>query len=154
VARNIDRKRITAIEKGWDGDYNLLAMRAIQRVSRRYRSDILVLALGVVLMAFLGGCLSPTGNRPPVADFDVSPREGYAPLSVLFDAAGTFDPDGDAISYEWTFGDGDSAGGRTTLHSFAQGKHTVTLRAMDSRGGGRNGDRKRSPRGRCRMDTW
>jgi transglutaminase-like putative cysteine protease len=135
ATRNIDRKRITAIEKGWDGDYNLRPMRAMKGAVRRHRSHIFVLAFGVVLSTSLGGCLSPTGNRPPVADFDVSPREGYAPLSVLLDATGTFDPDGDAISYEWSFGNGEEAEGRTIVHSFPEGTHTVTLRATDARGG-------------------
>jgi PKD repeat protein len=134
VARNIDRKRITAIEKAEDRDYNPSSMRATKGVSRSHGPDILVLALGLVLMVFPGGCLSPTGNRPPVVDFDVSPREGYAPLSVLFDAAETFDPDGDPVSYEWTFGDGDSARGRTTVRSFAAGIHVVTLHVTDTRG--------------------
>jgi PKD repeat protein len=63
------------------------------------------------------------------------PHEGYALLEVSFDASGTVDPDGDAVSFSWSFGDGETATGRTTSHSFDAGTYEVTLRAADARGG-------------------
>jgi len=86
--------------------------------------------LGVILS---GGCLSPRSNRPPVAALDATPREGYEPLSVQLSAAGSYDPDGDALTFEWLFGDGEEGAGRTVSHTFAEGVHTVRLRVFDSR---------------------
>jgi PKD repeat protein len=81
----------------------------------------------------LVGCLG-SANRPPVARFDATPREGYAPLSVRLDASGTYDPDGDRVTYEWAFGDGETAKGRSVVHRFAEGDHTVTLLVTDAHG--------------------
>jgi len=93
------------------------------------------LVLGSLFVILLGGCRNPMTNRLPVAEFSALPREGYAPLIVLLDASGTFDPDGDAMIYEWTFEGGETATGRTVVHTFVEGTHTITLRATDTRGG-------------------
>jgi cytochrome c len=46
------------------------------------------------------------GNRMPVAEATVNKTVGAAPLAVKFDSKGTMDYDGDALTYEWTFGGG------------------------------------------------
>jgi glucose/arabinose dehydrogenase len=46
------------------------------------------------------------GNSPPVAIATATPRFGPTPLVVQFSSAGSFDPEGDALRYEWDFGDG------------------------------------------------
>jgi glucose/arabinose dehydrogenase/PKD repeat protein len=79
------------------------------------------------------------GNRPPVAKFGVSPREGAVPLTVVFDASESNDPDpGDRLSYAWDLdGDGtfDDATGLTVSYVYASaGERTVHLRVTDSRG--------------------
>jgi hypothetical protein len=62
------------------------------------------------------------------------PAGGAAPLTVSFTAAGR-DPDGDALSYVWSFGDGGQAGGPKATHTFAQaGTYTVTVTARDASG--------------------
>lgn len=48
---------------------------------------------------------------PPVAYGSGEPRLGLAPLSVQFRSAGSFDPDGGAITTHWDFGDGTSSDG-------------------------------------------
>jgi PKD repeat protein len=69
-------------------------------------------------------------NRAPVAAFGAS----AADLAVSVDASATTDPDGDALSYAWDFGDGATAVGKTASHAYAAaGTYTVTLTASDSR---------------------
>ena len=49
-------------------------------------------------------------NRPPVAVARAAPTAGLAPLTVNFSSAGSNDPDaGQAITYDWNFGDGSAA---------------------------------------------
>jgi PKD repeat protein len=67
-------------------------------------------------------------NEAPVADF----ATGCAGLACEFDAAHSFDPDHDALTYSWTFGDGESGTGVSPLHTYASpGTRTVTLTVSD-----------------------
>ena len=76
------------------------------------------------------------GNRPPVAHATATPAQGVAPLHVTLSAAGSVDPDGDAVTYEWDVDDdGDAdATGPTVDHTYAAGGHTATLTVRDARG--------------------
>lgn len=47
-----------------------------------------------------------TANLPPIAVASASPTSGVAPLTVTFSSAGSYDPEGAALTYKWTFGDG------------------------------------------------
>ena len=80
--------------------------------------------------------LVEVGNRPPLAIASASPIQGMAPLTVQFDGSGSSDPDGDALSYEWDFGDGSvNRTGVTATHVFADpGTYTVTLTVDDGNG--------------------
>jgi cytochrome c len=76
----------------------------------------------------------PPGNRPPTVEAAADPASGVAPLRVRFSAAGS-DPDGDALSYVWNFGDGGQASGAKPRHTFARaGTYTVTVTARDAAG--------------------
>ena len=45
-------------------------------------------------------------NQPPIAVASANPTFGTPPLDVAFSSAGSFDPEGVGLSYNWTFGDG------------------------------------------------
>jgi glucose/arabinose dehydrogenase len=47
-----------------------------------------------------------TTSHLPVANAQADVTKGGAPLTVHFSSTGTYDPDGDPLTYLWTFGDG------------------------------------------------
>ncbi|HET6403385.1 MAG TPA: PKD domain-containing protein [Candidatus Thermoplasmatota archaeon] len=70
-------------------------------------------------------------NSAPVANLEVR----GANLTWSFDASGSSDPDGDALTYAWDLGDGRTASGETVTHTYeTPGAKTVTLTATDARG--------------------
>ena len=88
-----------------------------------------------------GGGSTPTEppagptNQPPVATFTASVTTGTAPLAVVFDASASSDPEGTALTYAWSFGDGTSAGDAVVIHVFdGPGSYTVRLTVTDSLG--------------------
>jgi hypothetical protein len=82
-------------------------------------------------VTFSGGA-----NRSPSASAQASPTFGPAPLSVGFSAAGSADPDGDSLTYDWDFGDGSAhAAQAAPQHLYAAGTYTATLTVADGRGG-------------------
>jgi hypothetical protein len=64
------------------------------------------------------------------------PAAGLAPLLVQFSSAGTLDPDDDALTFEWDFGDASSASfEESPAHRYdAPGKFTATLTVTDAQG--------------------
>ena len=69
-------------------------------------------------------------NRAPSAVLDAA-GDG---LSWKFDATGSSDPDGDAMTYAWSFGDGATATGATAQHRYAKaGSYAVTLTVSDGK---------------------
>jgi chitodextrinase/glucose/arabinose dehydrogenase len=79
------------------------------------------------------------GNRLPTAVVSSDKGHGPGPLTVQFSSAGSNDPDGSALSYEWNFGDGTPVSTQANpTHTFtATGiqKYTVTLTVRDPQGG-------------------
>jgi glucose/arabinose dehydrogenase len=76
------------------------------------------------------------GNRPPTAAINASVRAGQLPLTVQFSAAGSTDPDGDALTFEWSFGDGSApVTGAAPAHVFTKAQPSVVaLTAIDAAG--------------------
>jgi len=98
--------------------------------SRKFRA--LAFAL---LLAFAGVPALADSNFAPAADAG-SDKSGQVGQELTFDAAGSHDPDGDIVAYEWTFGDGSgTAYGEVVRHTFTSANNfTVTLRVQDNFG--------------------
>ncbi|MGW3710221.1 PQQ-dependent sugar dehydrogenase [Streptomyces albogriseolus] len=76
-----------------------------------------------------------TGGRAPVAQATADITSGVAPLEVAFSSAGTTDPDGDTLSYAWTFGDGATSTAADPSHTYtADGQYTATVKVTDPSG--------------------
>ncbi len=74
-------------------------------------------------------------NQPPIAEFSLSTATGNAPLTILFDASATSDPDGTVTSYIWDFGNGEAGTGITTSHTFTDpGTYVIYLAVTDNDG--------------------
>ncbi len=75
-------------------------------------------------------------NRPPVVESGVTKRSGPVPLTVKFNANGTVDPDGNSLTYEWDFGDGQKSNISNPLHTYLKkGVYYAVLTVRDDRGG-------------------
>ena len=75
-------------------------------------------------------------NETPVATASASPATGTAPLQVLFDGSGSNDPESDAMTWEWDFGD-DSAHSsqESPVHTYSEpGVYEAVLTVTDAHG--------------------
>ncbi len=74
-------------------------------------------------------------NKAPTAVASATPLTGTAPLTVTFDASGSTDSDGTIASYTWNFGDGSTASGKTTSHTYTtEATFAATLQVTDNAG--------------------
>ncbi len=73
-------------------------------------------------------------NVAPVSSFTATPSSGAAPLTVALNAAASNDPDGSITSYAWDFGDGTTATGVTSSHTYPAGVFSVSLVVTDNNG--------------------
>jgi glucose/arabinose dehydrogenase/PKD repeat protein len=72
-------------------------------------------------------------NQPPAVAASADTTEGPAPLTVAFSSAGTSDPDGDPITYLWTFGDGASSTEANPTHTYGHnGSYAARLEVSDA----------------------
>ncbi|WP_207957741.1 ThuA domain-containing protein [Streptomyces sp. YIM 98790] len=75
-----------------------------------------------------------TENQRPRVGVTADPVSGTAPLEVDFTAEAT-DPEGDALEYAWTFGDGSTATGPAATHTYTRaGNYTARVTVTDERG--------------------
>jgi PKD repeat protein len=76
-----------------------------------------------------------SGNQPPSAVMAATPTSGVAPLAVSFDGSSSSDIDGTLVSYIWNFGDGATASGATTSHTYSTfGTYAARLTVTDNQG--------------------
>ncbi len=95
--------------------------------------------LEAVSFAFNNNCSvppksDPPGNKPPNADFTISPQTGTAPFSATFDANPSNDPDGSITDYFWEFPSGEQRKGKQIEKRFTEddvGTVTVELTVLD-----------------------
>ena len=83
--------------------------------------------------------INPTGTGPvvnPTASFTTT-QSTTNPLTWSFDASNSAPSSGQTITgYAWNFGDGSTASGQTTSHTYAAGgTYTVSLTVTDADGG-------------------
>lgn len=70
-------------------------------------------------------------NAAPQAAFQLN----VDALTVSVDGNGSSDPEGGALEYAWSFGDGQNATGATTTHEYAEpGEYTIVLTVTDEHG--------------------
>ena len=75
-----------------------------------------------------------SGTKPPVAAAN-GPFTGQEGSAVSMSGVGSSDPDGDALTYRWSFGDGETGSGATVSHTYRQdGAFDVRLIVRDTRG--------------------
>jgi DNA/RNA endonuclease G (NUC1)/PKD repeat protein len=78
--------------------------------------------------------LVEANDRAPVAATD-GPYTGMEGAAVTLGAAGSSDPDGDVLTYNWDFGDGGTGTGASPQHTYADnGNYVVTLTVSDPAG--------------------
>ncbi|MGC4770225.1 PQQ-dependent sugar dehydrogenase [Micromonospora sp. DT44] len=76
-----------------------------------------------------------SGNRNPIAVASANPTSGANPLTVNFSSAGSSDPEGGALSYLWTFGDGTTSTAANPTKTYTtNGTYSPTLKVTDPTG--------------------
>lgn len=72
-----------------------------------------------------------TNSGPSIDSATASPQSGAAPLDVSFEASAS-DPNGDDLSYTWTFGDGETAEGASVTHTYDEpGSYEASVEVSD-----------------------
>lgn len=84
----------------------------------------------------LTGTVVPVNGSVPIAVADASaPTSGTAPLAVTFSSAGSYDPDGSIVAYDWDFGDGTTSTLANPVKSYSTpGTYTASLVVVDNSG--------------------
>ena len=74
-------------------------------------------------------------NQSPIADAN-GPYWATVGIPITFDGSGSYDPDGDSLTYFWNFGDGNTATGENPTYAYADtGTYKVVLTVEDRHGG-------------------
>lgn len=118
----------------WDN--STLGVLKLMLEEGRYSWEFVPIAGGTFTDSGSGLCHGPVdpGNTPPVADAG-GPYTGAEGAAISFNGLASSDPDGDSISYAWTFGDGNTGIGSQPVHAYSDGgSYNVTLVVTDSSG--------------------
>ncbi|MCG3138407.1 MAG: hypothetical protein HJJLKODD_02271 [Phycisphaerae bacterium] len=79
-----------------------------------------------------GIAITVNDSGTPIAAIDANVLEGEAPLTISFDASGSVDPEGQALTFSWEFGNGAQGTGTTVNYTYqSAGTYVVTLSADD-----------------------
>jgi PKD repeat protein len=83
-----------------------------------------------------GTIVNPGVAQPPVAVASAAPTSGNAPLPVQFTGSGSYDPDGQSLTYSWNFGDGSGVSTEANPSYVYQqkGAYTAVLTVIDAGG--------------------
>lgn len=99
--------------------------------------DAVELLSGYDLLALIRDDLEvaiESNTKPPVAVID-GPYQEVMGTSIAMSGAASTDPDNDALTFRWSFGDGSVAVGSNTTHTYGTaGNFTVRLIVRDTRG--------------------
>lgn len=114
----------------WNPNWTLAENAGIDMEHNRTFANVTSFGLFVVLA-------QPPINHAPVARLgkDITIMEGE---TAFFNASASYDPDGNALKYCWTFGDSPGKppvpGDRTAEHKYAKpGRYTVTVLVFDGK---------------------
>lgn len=73
------------------------------------------------------------GNTPPIVEATVDPLKGNAPLLVNVSASRSVDPDGQPLSFEWDYGDGQKGSVADDTHRYERpGVYTVVVTVTET----------------------
>ncbi|MCW1970784.1 MAG: PQQ-dependent sugar dehydrogenase [Anaerolineae bacterium] len=107
-------KGVVDIKFGVDGDLYFISIKSGEIYRIRYGASF---------------------NKPPIAGATASLTAGEAPLLVQFSAANSYDPDQQALTYLWQFGDGETSTQANPSKRFTKkGVYNVKLIVTDSEG--------------------
>ncbi|MGH9641895.1 MAG: S8 family serine peptidase, partial [Terriglobales bacterium] len=99
---------------------------------RTYSAACCALAIAACGGGGSGDSASTTPPAPPLAVATSNVSQGQAPLAVSFNASGSSDPQGYALTYAWSFSDGSTATGVTASHAFQNhGTYSATVAVSD-----------------------
>ncbi len=75
-------------------------------------------------------------NAPPLANLRLSDGAPIVNTPMTADGSGSYDPEGQELTFRWDFGDGAVAEGPIAVHAYdAEGVYRVTLVVRDAAGG-------------------
>jgi len=83
---------------------------------------------GVQLIEDWINSLQPMVNNTPTALAEANISYGFVPMAVQFSGSNSINPNGNTLSYQWSFGDGTTANGENVNHTYNFAReYTVTL---------------------------
>ena len=82
---------------------------------------------------FINGEVTVFHPEAPIADFTLSPEKPKVNDMVTFNASASFDPNGQIVSWDWDFNDGNVESGKVVTHAYTEaGTYNVTLTVKDN----------------------